>query len=111
MVSSSGSYLTAFGHEAMRRVQTWLIGSRMRACQSINTVVHCDGENGQGRFVVAWTERSVEARSMAVPKGWRIATAEPLFGATSTPRSPRDDDALTLSSFPVRFGLERTARQ
>lgn len=109
MVSANGSHLV--GYEAMHRLQTWLIGARLKACQAIDKVVRCDGENGQGRFVVAWTDRPVKARSIVVPKGWRIAAAQPLLGDTFTLTSTRDDGALTLSLVPVRFALERAARQ
>lgn len=108
MVSSTGSRLA--GYEMMQRLQKWLLGARLKSCRANGVVVLCDGERGLDRFILAWAAKSVDERSIIVPKGWRIAAAESLTGKIVALASKRDAESLILGSLPTRFMLERVVR-
>lgn len=108
MVSANGGHLA--GYEAMQRLQKWLLGARLKACQVNGDVVRCDGERGQDRFIMAWAGKTVDGRSIGVPQGWRIATAETLPAEAVAVASMRDAGTLTLGLIPTRLMLERVIR-
>jgi len=102
MVSPDGSQLP--GYAAMQRLHSWLIGARMTACREAEGGVNCDALKGQDRFLLVWADK-VKARSIAAPRGWRIASIEPLFGEPVTDSVASRPDAMPISVGPVPLRL------
>lgn len=107
MVTTRGERLPAY--EAMSRIQTWLIGSRMRGCVSPDRgVVKCRIESGQQTYLIAWASRSGE-QTLMLPEGMQVGAVDMLFSSTALPeyRGRRRSVQITLGPEPVRIMLER----
>jgi hypothetical protein len=105
MVSTRGERLPAY--EAMTRIQSWLIGSRMKGCASPNQVlVNCRIESGQQAYLIAWSSQPGE-QSLKLPEGMKVSRMETLLSSTPLPayRARRGYVQLALGSEPVRITL------
>lgn len=110
MVTARGERLPAY--EAMARIQTWLIGARMKGCTSSKRgMVNCRGELGPQAFLIAWSDRPGE-QSLRLPEGMKVGQVEMLLSESSAPvhRVRRGLVQLALGPEPVRIVLERQAQ-
>ncbi|MEC5218595.1 hypothetical protein RCH09_003569 [Actimicrobium sp. GrIS 1.19] len=106
MVTRNGDSLP--GYQALQRLQSWLLGSRLTGCSSRADVVQCDGTRGTERYLVMWAAKDA-MRTVNAPLGWTIAGVDPLLGGTSSLASANNSGALSfaLGPVPVRVRIVR----
>ena len=106
MVSTRGERMPAY--EAMTRIQTWLVGSRMKGCVSPSQgVVSCRVESGNKQTsLIAWASQPGE-QTLKLPEGMQVKEVETLFTGTpaSTHQIQRGRVRIALGLEPVRIKL------
>jgi hypothetical protein len=111
MVTRSGDRLPA--HDAMARVQAWLIGARMKGCASpARGLVVCRTEREGQAALIAWASHSGE-QALKLPGEGEILGVETLLPDTVQPayRAQRGMLKIALGLEPVRIALGRQIPQ
>lgn len=84
MIGKRGDQLPSY--EAMKRVQEWLIDSRLSGCKTEATdVITCSGALGNNKFLIVWSDK-MGNKILNLPASTTIIDIEPLYSHEAVPK-------------------------
>jgi len=93
MVSPEGRTLA--GHDAILKLQSWLLGAQFKGCHSANQLILCEALKAKKKYAFVWTSKPTP-NTETLPVGLQGAVEESLFG---------DMSQYTVDSVPIRLEL------